>query len=337
MSHVIERPALIQRAKHLLRWSYNYGDGKELNLKELTPLAHSMLAEKGAQLNGPTGMNSYAKSMHCMHGVQLSVDLQVSQDMERSTIACKVKDIPMLAESTEIVFADPSLPSVLIVKAQGKFVEDGLIFVIDEKDDPGCVTQTSWVLALPLDRLDRLLEGNVRIGHMTPTHPTDGNMEPGEDETMRYMSLLCLKSLAFAQIPQFKPVAVRTHAERKAAGLLAGDAQRPVRPAFVVRYLPRIIEEREKQAASPTGKTHRFLGRAGHIRHFTSEKFTKARGTWKYIAPTPAPDGVKVKYVVRHVQPTLHENPKKENILQTREETCPEDSAGGDRDGSAGI
>lgn len=299
MSVIIERPAALQDAVHTLRWeTIVRSEGINIRLRDLKPSEHLELCRKGLILGGPTGLHTYAKALHCLSGVQLAVTQQVGRDLERSSVSCSLANVPPLAEAMEFVFEDPTLPSVLMAEVNPLHTP-GYIFVVDSKESE----DTAWVLSLARETLSKLLDPHKKIDEMGRRHLSDSAMEAGESEAMRYMALLCLKVLAYSQIPHLKPSKVLTHAERRSAGLLSGDKYRPERPAYVVRYLPRVIRPGAPRPSEPTGAKRQYLGRGGHIRHFNADFFTNRKGTWSMIPPSPCPEGVKIHYKVRSVKP----------------------------------
>jgi hypothetical protein len=294
---VIERPTKLQNFTHEIRWTL--GDLDLRTAPKAALLATTHIANRVG--GGATAVGNYCLATQLLEGVVLIVDERVSRDLEISSIAGSLANLSWPAPSIEMRFQDPGLPSILLCPDVGRGTEEAAVAFCATDKDGACLS-----LALPERLWQDYIKGDVEP-HMAHRVEEDIDLEAGEAAAMRYLATLAIKVIAYSSVPQHKPVRIETRAEMKEAGLHPKHVVVPTHPtyispkrkAFVVRYLPRVIRPHIERG---NGAKHRtFMGRAGHIRYFTSDYWKNVKGQWRMIAPIPPPEGVNIVYKVRSI------------------------------------
>jgi len=226
------------------------------------------------------------------------VDQRVSRDLEVSTVAGSLENLVWPGDSVELRWQDGDLPGILLVRCRpdefgrGDPVSEGVVAVIDAKDGSThtlAIHEGLWQSYLKREydeHLAQRMEGDVALSD-------------SEGEVLRYMVILAVKVLAYASVARHAPALLTTRGEQKEAGIHPKHA--PIGRTFVVRYLPRVTRESDTVAGESEGSggSHRFLGRAGHVRYYAAERYKNVRGTWQWLPPIAPPEGVQVTYRVR--------------------------------------
>jgi hypothetical protein len=286
----IERPAYIDSLLKDFRYMY------EIDLREVPSDILQKSRHLATATGGPTGLGSFIKATRLLEGTLVIVDQNLSRDLEISNVFGDLKDIIWPADCIEMRFQDPTLPSIMMISQRMHSNQDGVAFLVDAKDG------ASLTLSMPESEWREYILGqkqDVMMGHTTPY---DMGLDKKESDAIRYMATLALKVLAYSSIPQHKPEPVVTKDQRKAAGIHPKHFNpRLQKKILVVKYLPRIIKEREDKLFNPTGKTHQFLGRIGVLRFYKDDRYTHMKNKWQWLPPIQPPEGVKVIVKVRKV------------------------------------
>jgi len=271
-------------------FTQNYGV-----LPPIGPLVASMGAQMFTEL--------LLLRLHVEKGATFYVERGVSDDLQLTDFANgRFEDLPWPATTVEFNFEDPALGTMLIGKLSRKdLVETArdklnvemagysaspdhdhqMISLCQCSDGSGsCLTvhdEHTWPKLLESGALDSAYQG----------HAADLQISRAESVESVDLLKLCLKILAYASVPQYRPVPVTRgqlhHGEAK-----PGVRGRPSRPTFRVVYLPHVVHPTEpRPPAEPgePGKAREFKGRRGHIRWFHSDFFVKMKGKWIYVAP----------------------------------------------------
>jgi hypothetical protein len=287
----IERPSFLDKCVKDIHWVYGGTDIREASEWILKASQQLSVSTDG----GPTALSSFIKASRLLNGVQVMVDSRVSRDLEITNVIGDLSKLIWPGDTLEMRFMDPALPTVLIVNQLNETGQrHGMAFLVDAVDN------ASMTLSINPKDWQSLIEGQYKE-NMVPRTKEDMPLDDQETEAIRYMALLAIKVLAYSSIPQHKPALLTTKTERKEAGFHPKRIM-PKDKTFVVKYLPRVIRDREEFPISePTGKTHRFLGRAGVLRFYENERYINVRGTWQFLPPIPPPDGVEVIVKIRKV------------------------------------
>ena len=291
----IVRPAIIGDLRREINWIYDNYDLRDAPVKALFETIR--LTES---LKGPTAVGNYIKANQILSGnVLLFVDERVSRELEISKVTVNLSSLIYPSEAMEVRFADSGLPAILLSRVEkGKITKDGnefgdsgIVFACDKKDG------ATLTLSLPDSLWADYVAGQFNE-HMSAFVPFDQEMENEEGEAMRYMTMLAIKVLAYSSIPQFGPKLLSTKAEKKSVGIHPKHII-STQKVFSIRYLPRVVREKEQSESISGDKTRRFLGRAGTLRHYEDERYTNMRGKIQWIPPISAPEGIKVIYKIR--------------------------------------
>lgn len=229
-------------------------------------------------------------------GVQMVCDKDLSRDLEVSTLSCTPENLVWPSPTMWLMFEDEGLPCCLLSKrfvreARPELSSDGFSLVLWNKDGGANGVLISAKAFAEYITGDYEMHRSLGLG--------DVDMPDDEAAAVRYMAALAAKVLAYASIPKHAPLKITTRAEKKSAGIHPAIQGRS--PALLLRHLPRVIRDVDNAGVVGLG-AHAFYGRAGHIRHYESERYTNVKGTWQWIAPIPPPDGVQVQYRVRKVK-----------------------------------
>lgn len=241
---------------------------------------------------------------HVGRGCTLNVEKRVTDDLMLTDLKdCKFEEMSWPARSIEFHFEDTRIGSMLIAFMdratyakelsediqQPVVVNDNasrheylMVASAQNKKHECCLclyTEFQWREALRTGR----------AGQMAHHSPADSNMDPEESFAHHQLVILCMKVLAYASVPQLRPVPVQPHQLcRRKHDAKPGFKGRPSRPAFRVLYLPTIIRQTPKETTA-SGSHRTFKGRRGHLRYFRSDRFTVKKGTWRFIPPVAAP------------------------------------------------
>ena len=240
--------------------------------------------------------------LHIEKGATFFVEKQVSDDLQLTDFASgKFEDLPWPAVTVEFNFEDPELGTMLVGKLSRKDLVDTAankmhVDMMGYSADAGhehqlislcqCADGSGSCLNVHDEHTwPRLLETG-EVDSMQPHGIADGKMTPRESAALVELLKLCLKVLAYASIPQFKPQPV-TPGQLRRGEAKPGVRGRPKRPTFRIVYLPIV-----RPAAPPKPTTgqkpgaHReFKGRRGHIRWFHSDFYVNMKGKWIYVPP----------------------------------------------------
>ncbi len=287
---VIERPAYLDQCLKDLQWTYEGMDLRNAPRWILQMIQNAA----GSMKSGPTALTSHMKAFRITDGAQVMVDERVSRDLEISSVIGSLDNIAWPADCLEIRFQDKALPSVIVLNQLHYEDRKGVAFLIDAKDG------ASITLSLDPERWKALINNDYKE-QMKPVMALDLALDDKENDAIRYMALLTMKVLAYSSIPQHKPILATTREERKAAGIHPKHPIPKTDKLFSIRYLPRIIREKEEKESVSTGKTHKFLGRGGVLRYYSDERYVNMRGTWQWLPPIPPPEGIKITVKIRKV------------------------------------
>lgn len=287
----IVRPASLENLSKNLIWKY---DGTDIRVASKSVLRETMETCLDGGLRGPTMVGNYIKSHLLYDGSLIMVDERVSRDLEISTVVGDLSRLAWPSACMELRFSDSTLPTIVLVRMSGEKMgdknESGVLFACDMKDG-GTLT-----LSLP-DRIWQSYVDGQYQDSMDAAMIYDEAMNDDEAQALRYMAMLAIKVVAYASVPQYAPQLLSSKAEWKNAGVHPKHVLENQK-VLSVRYLPHLIRE-NKQSANTGEGTHKFLGRAGHIRYYESERYVNVRGQWQWLPPIPPPEGVKVIYKVR--------------------------------------
>lgn len=303
----ITRPAILQQFSPKLCFGLTGSDIDIRNL-DLPQLKH--MAIECAKLGGPTGLANLSKIQAVIAKTVFHVSKDLSQDMEVCSFDGDFRYEYFPAKSGVILWEDGSLPSVAYTVENSTDGGVGCCFTVDAIAGWGTPETTSHVFSFPLDKWKDILSGRASIGHIASVLPhLDKPLTDDENAGMAYLIRLLAKVFTFAandyeRVEQLKVV---SREEKKKIGIHPKHDYGI--KAVSVRYLPRILAERDAQAAEvlreAESTNRKFLGRAGYVRLYSHERYTKMRGKTQYIWPIPAPEGYKVVYKIRKPSPNV--------------------------------
>lgn len=296
----INRPAGLDLAqRHLNFIAKPAGDIRNISRVSLEKIVDGMVKNyDGSWTHDATlAFFDYAR-----RGCQLVVEKALSRDLETSKVSGSLDSLIWPSEALHIVFEDETLPSILVHKRDniyhsGRPLSSGVCVVIRMKDgsDSGILLgNAEW---------ENYCNGPLS----SEVAPSIGEMELSstEESAIRYMVVLAAKVLAYASIPRHVPVRLTTHEEKKKAGV--HPRQQTFATTLLYRHLPRIVRDPvEETEGGSDGSTHRFMGRAGHLRLYSHERYKEMKGQWQWIPPIPPPEGIQVVYKVRKVDEPKH-------------------------------
>lgn len=289
-----------------MRLACRHFDFVDATGRDLRTYDKSIITRKISSLfgtyDGSWTMNSALATLcFCEYGAQLCVEHTLSADLEASSICGDLDSIAWPALALHVVFEDNSLPSFIAqkrnVKVDGGKIEGGVCLSLRFKDGSNIgmiIGNSEWrSFCEGAEILSSYSAG--RRGLWDEAEPNRREMD-----VVRYMAALLAKVLAYASIPRFAPTKLLTRAEKKAAGIHPN--QQVSAPTLLLRHLPRVIKDADVTPATGSiGDAHRFMGRAGHLRHYQAERYKAMKGQWQWIPPIPPPEGIKVVYKVRKV------------------------------------
>lgn len=242
------------------------------------------------EISGTPGMLSYlGQHLHASVGRQLQITRQVSDDLMLSDFSpgSNFEDVPWPADSVELYYEDPAIPTAL-VQLQVKDRLEKLFPVKMARPETKIVTimeEASGILCTQNLRADHWAEA-LRSGYVPRQGGQGAALTGEENEALVEATKLALKVFAYISASRV-PTEVLTR-KRMHFGGKPGVKNRPEVPSSKVRYFSPPPSLRNSE---PQGGTHRFNGRRGHFRFFSSPVFVNKRNTWTFIAPVPAMDG----------------------------------------------
>lgn len=231
------------------------------------------------------------EGLHQKRGVQMRVSKEVSDDMLLTDIGdLQFDDVAWPAQSIELFFEDPTLPTFLVSKCEPEELEKLFGIEISNKR-PGRVMarldteRTCLTLNLNRELWGPLfLEGKrLDVSRALPLSDVD-------NQTMNFMLRLAFKVFAYATLPRYVPENVTSIT--RAMGGKPGFKGRPNRPAKRVVYLPSVHTPREVyERGEPTGR--QILERRGFFRTYRHARYVNMRGKVQFIAPIKRGDVAK--------------------------------------------
>lgn len=241
---------------------------------------------------------------YALTNAQLIVQKQLSLDLEASALISSINSVVWPSWSLQMRFEDDGLPTVHLMRTPIENSKHEYIIHVLLQDRDGyafnyAFNSNSWseFASSPEGGID-MLEFNFGTVN---NDSVDDQFEADLFDPVYYMMGLCMKVLAYASIPHYVPCKLKTKAEKKNAGIHPN--QHVNAPAILIRHLPRVFRQgREDDGTRDHGKTHRFLGRMGHLRYYEDSRYTNLKGTWQWIPPVATPDGIKIVYKVRKVR-----------------------------------
>jgi hypothetical protein len=212
------------------------------------------------------------------------VAAQLSRALEMSEVICSLENLVWPARFLTFAFEDKELPSAVVHFSEGKGVYFVLCFKNNQPEGDGYAT---WVSNESWETFVKSREVGA------------DKLYSERSEAAWYMATLVIKIMAYASIPRHAPSLLTTKQERKSAGCHPKHIPGGNKVLFI-RYLPTIIRENiTSHAPNATGLTHRFLGRSGHIRYYSSDRYINMKGKWQWLPPIEPPEGVRIIYSIR--------------------------------------
>jgi hypothetical protein len=322
----IERPEGLEKLGRRIHFDADHvEDFWSMDKRSLAHEVHEMRASmiQESEERNDIDPADYVLASCALHGSQLVVQESLSRDLEVSGLMKDVSKVVWPAPAIQMVFEDPSLPSVFLSRS-----ENGVYYTVGypwkERHWWRCeffefagwelfsnTRDNGFIQSYPFDEgcCNQAFEHKAFKSYYDQDDPhgdddSDGCLPDGyikmTEDTGSYVAALAMKVLAYASIPQHAPLALKTRNEKKVAGI--HPRQQTDRPALLIRSLPRIIRDTPTEDSNPTGKTHRFFGRAGHLRFYESDRFKNMKGQWQWMPPIPPPEGIQVVYRVRKVR-----------------------------------
>lgn len=301
----IERPAKIGEFRHYMEFITEGGK----NMAQMTPgeiqrcyesTAHSLVTDtKRCVEDG--GLALLDLLQYFKTGARVVVDSQLSRDLECSVAVGSIRDLIWPSDPLLFTFQDAELPEALALKVRYTTRAEicFTLYVMSSHEDRRFraieVNDGIWSDVISGDAL-----ANGDLVESIDRGSGGGEFDQGDREVVIYMASLVAKVLAYASIPQHVTVKLTTRAEKKKAGI--HPRHQTSAPTLLLRHLPRVIKDTDMTPATGSiGDAHRFMGRAGHLRHYQAERYKAMKGQWQWIPPIPPPEGIKVVYKVRKV------------------------------------
>ena len=232
-------------------------------------------------------------SMHAygVIGSQMVINRSVTDELHESDIGSTVHfaDIPWPAQSLEMFFEDPALPTLLVTymnvsDMEGIGIKTSAVSKRYSKDQrviricafPSYPEGAGNVISYSPEDMD----GFVHDRHTSVLQLQGGACLTESDESdMREFAILVFKVLAYCAVPRCTPKA-GTRKDLKFGGK-AGVKNRPERPILRVVSLPPHIHA--EAHAKGSGSKRTFMGRRGHFHFYRHARFTNKRGTFDYF------------------------------------------------------
>lgn len=231
-------------------------------------------------------------------GSRLVVDRDLSRDLEVSSVTGDLSGLAWPSNDLLITFQDEDLPELLLTKSR-QAGEPCYQFSVSMRSTSGVMgvkftagTWRSYVDGEDAEQTERDDGRDWAEENLATMNKYKG--------AVRYLICLCAKVLAYASVPRHMPVKLLSKAEKKAAGIHPN--QQTNAPTLLYRRLPRIVRDPiEETTSTGDGQSHKFMGRAGHLRLYSHERYKEMKGQWQWIPPIPPPEGIQVIYKVRKV------------------------------------
>lgn len=242
-------------------------------------------------------------------GAHVVVDREVSARLEVASASFGLFDVPLLADAMLVSWEDAKLPEAFVFSW-----EEGIALSLSSKHPAAIERTNAWVKAKTGKDVNMfvtpkftgfpsliyvkrsVLHRDIPLEKIRENATFAMAPEAAERTGLLYLLGLVLKVLAYAAIPIHKPKQLVTRAEVKAAGVHPNRWHRPVQR---VVYVPRVISSAAKEKIGEGIGESQFLGRAGHIRYYSHERYVNLRGKWQWMPPIEPPAGIKTVYVVR--------------------------------------
>jgi hypothetical protein len=249
----------------------------------------------GAEMGGDTlALCLMQEAVHRRHGVQMRVAKEVSDDMVLTDMGdLQFSDVAWPAESVEVFFEDPTLPTILVSKASNGEIErliEGFTITGGVKEEERVISRIDkkggYVL---INNLKESLWNELFIRGES-MHIRGGlKLEPSEEKAMAFMLRLAFKVFAYASLPKYVPEKIVSPITRSMGGK-SGYKGRPHRPAMRVVYLPAVHTARkDDQARDNTDETVSYVvvphDRRGYFRIYRHDRFKHMKGKRQFIAP----------------------------------------------------
>lgn len=254
-------------------------------------------------------MAHLSEAFHSKRGVQMRVTKEVSDDMLLTDMGnVGFHEVPWVAPSVEVFWEDPTLPTILLARANRLELEstvrgrlnhliplpvERVMVRMDCQSPDGqkvlteVLKEDTWEAAFIRGEQTEALQGSLPIN-------------PQEARALRFMMGLAFKVFAYASLPRYAPEKVVAPITR-AMGGKPGYMGRPMRPALRIIYLPSVhtvVKHEEGSNGGPyIGRS--FNGRRGHFRTYRHERYQTMRGVRQFIAPIRVSGAPEVTYMVR--------------------------------------
>ena len=251
--------------------------------------------ETGAAMGGDTlALCLMQEAVHRRHGVQMRVSKEVSDDMVLTDLGdLQFGDIIWPADSVEVFFEDPTLPTILVSKASNGEIEScikGFEIIGGVKEEERVISrldkQGGYVL---LNNMKESLWNELFIRGES-WHIRGGlRLQPSEEKVMAFMLRLAFKVFAYAGLPQYVPEKINSPITRHMGGK-SGYKGRPARPIVRVVYLPACHTARaaDREKSNQDGTVSYVVSphdRRGYFRIYRHDRFKYMKGKQQFIAP----------------------------------------------------
>lgn len=251
-----------------------------------------------AKHSGLAGLVEYLQiNLQMLKGVQYQVDRACSDyldDLDFKDVM--FTDILWPHESIEFYFQDPKYPTFLMANSTPAKIKEAIgrdLFKKKEGYDPDKpVLLCTYGIYHPDGRqgfcnvlLNEEIWNRVVYEKENIVHGYEEGEKSGltdeENEMISNMIQLCMKILAYSQIPEHKPNPVF----RK--GMTYGGKpkvnNRPRNPSYRFIYLPKVIRDNDKSDGEPTGRKVKPHTRSGYIKYFRSDRYKNCKGQFRIV------------------------------------------------------
>ena len=298
--------------KNICYGNFGKREGKILN----TPGYFAKYLEAVRNIAGMSGvLEGLMKLYHVRHGSQIWVDKAVSSDLSLTDMDhVGPGDVPFPQESLEFFFEDPNLPTVLVYR--GSMNEQLKRLKVEDEVGIGsrqspldydtdsinfwCETATGGGMAFRAraHNWDEMMSANDagEIEKLKGSVAFDNTEWP----QLRDLYKLCIKVLAYASIPHLAP---RVVGKKDIPTGRPNCKGRPATKIYRVVYLPEV--SRGGGEATGDGQRHEFKGRRGHMRFYSSKRYTNMKGKFQYIPPVLGPNGEMPKTIYKVRKPNV--------------------------------
>ncbi len=244
----------------------------------------------------------FLQDVHRKVGVQMQVAKEVSDDLLNTDFTGTIEpsEVPFPAESIEVYFEDPELPSCVLSHiniARVRKLLPNTKIVGDPEECYAILTQCkrgnetptpsahkpvgSFFIFIAPDKQHWNEFVTSAIMHIQQDSEA---FSQEENDSLRELTVLALKVLIFATTPVCKTTPIgRKQMHHGGKPEVNG---RPKTPSNTIQYMPKVVRV---AAPNSSGERHEFRGRCGVIRWYRHERFVNRRGSWDYIAPIKDP------------------------------------------------